>query len=341
MKPAKIFLSHSSNDNEFVHRIANDLKLKNVPVWVDEWEIKVGDSIIERISSGINESGWLAIVLSKNSVKSPWVQLELNTALSKELQQKQVFVLPLLIEDCEIPIFLRDKLYADFRDNYHNGLNTLLQRLIPEVTEVIKTSERSVIHRQELSPNPEEQLVTIIEAKIIGKNNQYSALYDVEFILNRNVDSDWKELFEHPTSFTLSVHKAHVNKNKISWMATESDIKNNKHWIYDWVEDANKRFLPIITQRIRLREEAVRVSQKESNKTAELQNILRNGREGVLIITTNEIIPGLCSLKLEGCTAQNEPGPITQVNFEVSGYIHLCLNCLQKQIDSGKYRVDI
>jgi len=129
---AKIFLSHSSKDKEFVRQLALDLKKNNVPIWFDEWELKVGDSLNKRIGEGIKESGWLGIVISKNSIKSSWVEKELNAGMMTELEKKQVFVLPIVIDNCEIPIFLRDKLFADFRSDYQTGLNALLNRLIPE-----------------------------------------------------------------------------------------------------------------------------------------------------------------------------------------------------------------
>ena len=47
-------------------------------------------------------------------MRSSWVEKELNAALAIELERKDVFVLPLVIDDCDIPVFLKDKLYADF-----------------------------------------------------------------------------------------------------------------------------------------------------------------------------------------------------------------------------------
>ena len=62
LKP--LFLAHASPDKEFVRRLAVDVAHRGVPVWFDEWEIGVGDSIVDRISSGIDGSGWLAVILS-------------------------------------------------------------------------------------------------------------------------------------------------------------------------------------------------------------------------------------------------------------------------------------
>lgn len=126
----QVFLSHSSADKAFVTRLAVDLRSKDVPVWFDRWELKVGDSLSSKIADGINESGWLAVVLSKQSVSSAWVQKELNAALARELRDKNVYVLPIVIEDCDIPLFLLDKVYADFRGGYQHGLDALLSRVL-------------------------------------------------------------------------------------------------------------------------------------------------------------------------------------------------------------------
>ncbi len=131
-KSRRVFLCHSSKDHDFVRKVALDLEARGIPVWLDEWALKVGDSLVSKISKGIKESGWLAVVLSRNSMKSRWVMKELDSALILALQKNKVFVLPLLIEDCEIPLLLKDTKYADFRVEYRNGLAALLRTIIPE-----------------------------------------------------------------------------------------------------------------------------------------------------------------------------------------------------------------
>ncbi len=48
----------------------------------------------------------------------------------RELDEKRVLVLPVLLEDCEIPIFLREKMYADFRTSFDVGLKNLVDALL-------------------------------------------------------------------------------------------------------------------------------------------------------------------------------------------------------------------
>lgn len=98
-------------------------------MWFDQWELKVGDSLIEKIEEGIEGSGWVAVVLSRDSVKSSWVKKELRAAEMREIHEKKVFVLPIVIDDCKVPAFLLEKVYADFRHSYESGLAHLLRRL--------------------------------------------------------------------------------------------------------------------------------------------------------------------------------------------------------------------
>lgn len=128
-----LFISYSSKDKSFVSRLASELTTYGVKVWWDMWEMKVGDSINNKIQEGISSAAWLAIVLSPNSVNSSWVKKEINAALVKELGKHDVFILPILYKDCEIPLFLKDKVYADFRNSSKDGLNTLLDRFVPRI----------------------------------------------------------------------------------------------------------------------------------------------------------------------------------------------------------------
>ncbi len=126
-----IFISYSSKDSAFVRGLAADLSSQQLKVWLDKFEMKVGDSLNQKLQEGISSSAWLGVVLSPNSISSSWVNRELNAALTQELERKKVFVLPILFQDCDIPLFLRDNVYAAFHSSYQDGLRSLFERLDP------------------------------------------------------------------------------------------------------------------------------------------------------------------------------------------------------------------
>jgi hypothetical protein len=121
-----VFLSHSSLDKPFIRKLATDLTASGVTVWLDEQNIRVGESIPDRIAQGLAESDFFILALSENSAKSEWVKRELNNALIDEIARRHVSILPIKIGEAEMPSVIRDKKYADFTRGYKEGLRELL-----------------------------------------------------------------------------------------------------------------------------------------------------------------------------------------------------------------------
>ena len=124
-----VFVSYSRKDNDFVEKLSKRLIHDRVGVWRDKWEMKPGDSLIEKIQTGMEESSHLLIVLSKNSVESEWCKAERNAGLTKEINSKKIVVIPILVDDCEVPILFSDKVYADFRNDFEDGYSELFRSL--------------------------------------------------------------------------------------------------------------------------------------------------------------------------------------------------------------------
>lgn len=122
----RVFLSHSSADNELAKRISNDLQQAGIDVWLDEAEIRPGHDAIAKLEEGVSKSRFLAVMVSKESLKSNWVRKEVNVKLTEEVNSDRVCVLPILVENCALPSFLSNKDYADFRFDYRHGLGDLL-----------------------------------------------------------------------------------------------------------------------------------------------------------------------------------------------------------------------
>ena len=95
-------------------RLAEDLRSNGLQVWLDEWEITVGDSITAKIQEGLDQSDYLAVWVTRNSISSKWVTREWQTKLSDEVNKGNIFVLPLLAEDCSLPSLLQDQMLCRF-----------------------------------------------------------------------------------------------------------------------------------------------------------------------------------------------------------------------------------
>lgn len=124
-----VFISYSHADSEFVTNLALQLVKHKANIWIDQWDIRVGDSLIKKVAEAIEGASALLVILSKASVESEWCKKELTAGLMRELDEKRVVVLPVVIEDCTIPLFLRDKFHADFRKSFDAGLRRILESI--------------------------------------------------------------------------------------------------------------------------------------------------------------------------------------------------------------------
>lgn len=127
---SSLFLSHSSADINISRRITTELRRHGIEVWRYEQGLGVGDSLITTLEERIDELEYLGVVLTPNSVNSEWVTKEVKQALLQEINTKKLKVLPILAADCEVPGFLREKVYADIRGKrFRNGMLRLIAKL--------------------------------------------------------------------------------------------------------------------------------------------------------------------------------------------------------------------
>ncbi len=129
-KPS-IFISYTHRDKEFVRRLARDLRQLGVDVWHDEVTVQLGDLLKEKIREGIAKADYVAIVLSRKSARSDWVRFELGEALKRRSEGHALSLLPIIIDDCELPEGLRDTIVADFSDPrlYQSALDMIIKRV--------------------------------------------------------------------------------------------------------------------------------------------------------------------------------------------------------------------
>jgi NAD-dependent SIR2 family protein deacetylase len=140
----KVFISHSYQDKKFVNQLTTRLREDGIQVWTEEKELATGDNIQEKISDAIRKTDYFIVVLSKNSTNSYLVNFELSATRLKEISQEQNIILPVLIEDCEIPFSLRDRLYADFRHSFDEGYSKLINALKTQTTKKYQETDRQI-----------------------------------------------------------------------------------------------------------------------------------------------------------------------------------------------------
>lgn len=167
-----VFISHNCKDKPIARKIAKELNRYGIKVWIDEAEIKLGDSLIEKIREGLDRMDFLIALISENSVQSEWVKRELDIAMNNEIAGKKVISLPILVGKCELPGFLKGKLYADMSTTrkYNENILSLIRRFdINEIQEdkneftEYKLNAVEVIEKIENTHN-EDELIEFLES---------------------------------------------------------------------------------------------------------------------------------------------------------------------------------
>ncbi|WP_343725520.1 toll/interleukin-1 receptor domain-containing protein [Herbaspirillum huttiense] len=113
----KVFVSHASEDKDrFVIPFATALRKRGVDAWVDRWEMHPGDSLVDKIfEEGLKEAAAVIIVISSASVAKPWVREELNAAVVTRIQ-RGTKIIPVVLEQCEVPESLKSLLWESVKD---------------------------------------------------------------------------------------------------------------------------------------------------------------------------------------------------------------------------------
>ena len=70
----EVFLSHSSQDREFVVRLARVLKRHKIRYWYSATHIVAAKQWHDEIGRALSRCDWFLVVLTPNSVRSQWGQ---------------------------------------------------------------------------------------------------------------------------------------------------------------------------------------------------------------------------------------------------------------------------
>ncbi len=126
---ANVFVSHRGTDIIEAARLAAAIKAAGHSVWLDEWEIGLGDSIVGRIDSGLEGARYLVLCYSSSGIDTPWMTREWHSTLARQLNGHDVKILPVRLTGGQPPPIMTDVKYADLVSNWSKGVSELLRAL--------------------------------------------------------------------------------------------------------------------------------------------------------------------------------------------------------------------
>lgn len=105
----RAFLSYSHANAAFVEKLHEWLTVfAGYDIWFDRTSLEAGSKVDDRLRENIAKCRGIILVLSKESVKSDWVNGEIDCALEERRNSDGDFeVVAVRIDDCSVPLQLR------------------------------------------------------------------------------------------------------------------------------------------------------------------------------------------------------------------------------------------
>ena len=134
----RVFLAHASEDKDKVKALHGKLKNSGLTPWIDELDLEPGSVWPIEIPKAIRDCDVFIACLSNISIqKKGYVQRELRLALVEysERPTGQLYLIPVKLDDCEIPSIKLPELSIDFADFQAADLwkNNGYERLIDSI----------------------------------------------------------------------------------------------------------------------------------------------------------------------------------------------------------------
>lgn len=112
----QFFISHTSSDKPEANLLYKKLTAHAFAVFLDEVSIPLGRNIVSYIQDGLYHSEHIIAVLSEDFFKCEWAEAEVNSSLILDPGNGKGRILPILIENCEMPPLFKSLKYLDARE---------------------------------------------------------------------------------------------------------------------------------------------------------------------------------------------------------------------------------
>jgi RES domain-containing protein len=142
--PKDLFLCHAPEDRaSVVVPLRDALFHLGVSCWVDFAEIKIGDSIIEKVDEGMRSADYVLVVISPAFLRQPWTTQQLRSALHREAREGKKVVLPMVVNypneavdfSTSMP-FAPDKHYYTWKGDADEAAFEITRAVRPRAAEV-------------------------------------------------------------------------------------------------------------------------------------------------------------------------------------------------------------
>lgn len=204
----KVFISYASEDLEKARELYFYLLDNRYQPWLDKEKLHVGDKWDLKIRQALKSSDFVILLLSSTSInKRGYFQREFKLAL-KYLEEKlssDIYIIPILLDECDIPEQLNDIYWKRYRDE--NVFEKILESLDNQRKVYFKTTSQNIIdlnnsyvsERLDILPQVKKIIDCKIEFPIFSKNKFWDNI-----LVNEAVKAKASEILNSLYNFYFS-----------------------------------------------------------------------------------------------------------------------------------------
>ncbi len=173
-KKLLVFISHASEDNAAVKRLTKRLNEDGFEPWLDLDRLLPGQDWNLEIEKAMRASGAILLCFSEESVsKEGYIQREYKRAMriQEEKPEGTIFLIPVRLDNCERPFYLRDIQWVDYPDGYEKLVAALNLRAGRKTVEKKEEEKKEAKPRKPAPPKQAGGTVFNIQGNInIGRD---------------------------------------------------------------------------------------------------------------------------------------------------------------------------
>lgn len=166
----QVFISYRSGNEAFAEGLAERLGAEGFIPLFDRWEIRAGDSVPGKIEEGLRTSVAFIPVLTADYQEGKWATEELESAISKRIDDQGFSIVPVLLEQCQKPELIRHLRHVDFSDHDPEKFESRVAEVIDGINRLSKNPFRC--------PAPCQNLIRAHVTSGLGIQAQRRVLFD-------------------------------------------------------------------------------------------------------------------------------------------------------------------
>ncbi len=214
-RPLQVFLSYASQDKPLVRELSRRLVAEGwIDTWQDEKNLLPGQDWRVKIEEAVEEADVVIIVLSQHSVsKEGHVQKELRYAreIALEKPDDAIFLIPLRLDECEVPRGLRFYQWADyFGDKKEETDRALLQSLRLRYDQKLRLEAEEQARQEKIRLETEKAVREKAEKEAAEKDRLKAEEEEQQKIAKEKADREAAEKFSREKAEKESVERVRL-----------------------------------------------------------------------------------------------------------------------------------